>query len=184
MAKLSLHWSYLYSAKLFPIWRDFNERILLFLSKEYELCNVEHYENWWITPIGIPVYIVDIQRVHSCGTCIWFLHRTSFTILCDFWLWNALRLCFCGCFQKLIMKWIVMKIGDWWWSVCWILRFIRIGNIIGIIDIWNKRCVYLIQVLDGDVFQIFDAFLADGLYLEIGQVDDQSLLDFFNAGSH
>ena len=64
------------------------------------------------TPIGIPVYIVDIQRVHSCGTCIWFLQRTSFTMLCDFWLWNALRLCFCGCFQKIDNE---MNSDENWW---------------------------------------------------------------------
>ena len=48
----------------------------------------------------------------------------------------------------------------------------------------TKDAHLLIQIFDGDIFQIFDAFLADGLDLEIWQVDDQSLLDFFNARFH
>ena len=130
MAKLSLHWSYLCSAKLFSIWREFDEGILLFfLSKEYELCNVEHYENWWIYPYWHPcLYSVYSKSSLMWNACVSGFCSTSFTILCDFWLWNALKR-FCGCFQKNDNEMNeVMKIIDDWWSVCWIL--VRIGTTI------------------------------------------------------
>ena len=100
-----------------------------FLSKEYELCNVEHYENWWIYPYWHPC----LYSVYSKSSLMWnaFVSgfcSTSFTILCDFWLWNALKR-FCGCFQKNDNEMNeVMKIIDDWWSVCWIL--VRIGTTI------------------------------------------------------
>ena len=128
-AKLSLHWSYLCSAKLFSISREFDEGILLFLSKEYELCNVEHYENWWIYPYWHPcLYSVYSKSSLMWNACVSGFCSTSFTILCDFWLWNALKR-FCGCFQKNDNEMNeVMKIIDDWWSVCWIL--VRIGTTI------------------------------------------------------
>ena len=39
----------------------------------------------------------------------------------------------------------------------------------------------LVQVLDGDVWHGFDAGFVDDFDLEVGEVDDEALLDFFDA---
>ena len=40
------------------------------------------------------------------------------------------------------------------------------------------------QVLDGDVIQLLDAILVHKLDLEVGQVDDQPLVDFLDTVLH